>query len=60
MLEELDEELNAKGISLVFAELKHPVKEKIDRYDLTRTIDPAHFYPSLDDAVAAYRGRFGP
>ncbi|MCM4082154.1 SulP family inorganic anion transporter [Paractinoplanes hotanensis] len=60
MLEELDEELNAKGISLVFAELKHPVKEKIDRYELTRTIDPAHFYPSLDDAVAAYRAGFGP
>jgi high affinity sulfate transporter 1 len=57
MLEELDEELNAKGISLVFAELKHPVKEKIDRYELTRTIDPEHFYPSLDDAVAAYEGR---
>ncbi|MCO8271817.1 sulfate permease [Actinoplanes sp. TRM 88003] len=57
MLEELDEELNAKGISLVFAELKHPVKEKIDRYELTRTIDPAHFYPSLDDAVAAYGQR---
>ncbi len=57
MLEELDEELNAKGISLVFAELKHPVKEKIDRYELTRTIDPEHFYPTLDDAVAAYRER---
>lgn len=55
MLEELDEELNAKGVSLVFAELKNPVKQKIDRYGLTRTIDPAHFYPTLDDAVAAYR-----
>ncbi|WP_127500663.1 SulP family inorganic anion transporter [Actinoplanes solisilvae] len=55
MLTELDEELNAKGISLVFAELKNPVKQKIDRYELTRTIDPAHFYPTLDDAIAAYR-----
>ena len=54
MLEELDEELNAKGISLVFAEMKHPVLEKINRYGLTRTIDPAHFYPTLDDAVAAF------
>ncbi|WP_250002909.1 sulfate permease [Actinoplanes sp. M2I2] len=55
MLEELDEELNAQGISLVFAELKHPVREKIDRYELTRTIDPAHFYPTVDDAVEAFK-----
>ncbi|MBM2621048.1 sulfate permease [Actinoplanes sp. LDG1-06] len=55
MLEELDQELNAKGISLVFAEMKNPVKRKIDRYGLTGTIDPAHFYPTLDDAVAAFR-----
>ncbi|MBL7258166.1 sulfate permease [Actinoplanes sp. LDG1-01] len=55
MLEELDQELNAKGMSLVFAEMKNPVKQKIDRYGLTRTIDPAHFYPTLDDAVAAFR-----
>ena len=59
MLEDLDEELNARGISLVFAELKDPVRRKIDRYQLTRTIDPAHFFPTLDDAVAAYRARTG-
>ena len=34
MLEELDASLNAKGISLVFAELKDPVRDKIDRYGL--------------------------
>ncbi|WP_232344704.1 SulP family inorganic anion transporter [Actinoplanes awajinensis] len=55
MLEELDEELNAAGISLVFAELKSPVREKIDRYKLTRTIDPAHFYPTVEDAVSSLR-----
>src|SRR5271156_5161945 len=42
ILEELDETLNAQGISLVFAELKDPVREKIERYGLTRTIDPRH------------------
>lgn len=57
MLEELDEELNADGISLVFAELKTPVREKIDAYELTRTIDPEHFFPTLHDAVAAFRAR---
>lgn len=55
MLEDLDEELNAAGISLVFAELKSPVREKIERYELTRTIDPEHFFPTVEDAVSAYR-----
>ena len=47
MLEDLDEWLNERGISLVFAEMKDPVRKKIDRYGLTRTIDPAHFFPTL-------------
>jgi MFS superfamily sulfate permease-like transporter len=59
VLEDLDEELNAKGISLVFAEMKDPVREKIDRYKLTRTIDPAHFFPTVEDAVAAYQDDTG-
>ena len=59
MLEDLDEALNARGISLVFAELKDPVRQKIERYELTRTIDPAHFFPTVDAAVAAFRGQFG-
>ncbi|CCK31665.1 sulfate transporter [Streptomyces davaonensis JCM 4913] len=58
-LEELDEVLNAHGISLVFAELKDPVRRKIERYGLTRTIDPAHFFPTLEAAVAAYRAETG-
>ncbi|HWJ97927.1 MAG TPA: sulfate permease [Acidimicrobiales bacterium] len=59
MLEDLDEELNQAGISLVFAEMKSPVQDKIDRYELTRTIDPAHFFPTLDDAVEAFRSQHG-
>jgi high affinity sulfate transporter 1 len=54
MLEELDEDLNRRGISLVFAELKDPVREKIQRYELTRTIDPGHFYPTIESAVEAF------
>jgi len=46
--------MNERGVSLVFAEMKDPVREKIERYELTRTIDPAHFFPTLDDAVSAY------
>ena len=59
MLEDLDQALNTKGISLVFAELKDPVREKIERYELTRTIDPTHFFPTLGAAVAAFRDQVG-
>ena len=54
MLNELDLWLNDRGVSLVFAEMKDPVREKIERYELTRTIDPAHFFRTLDEAVAEY------
>jgi high affinity sulfate transporter 1 len=54
MLEDLDENLNEQGISLVFAEMKDPVRAKIERYKLTRTIDPAHFFPTVESAIAAF------
>ena len=59
MLEDLDIWLNERGVSLVFAELKDPVREKIERYELTHTIDPAHFFPTVDGAVAEYRRQTG-
>ncbi|WIX84030.1 sodium-independent anion transporter [Amycolatopsis carbonis] len=55
MLRDLDDELNARDTHLVLAELKDPVRRKIDRYELTRTLDPAHFYPTIGAAVAAFR-----
>ena len=55
MLEELDRALNVQGVHLVFAEMKDPVRRKLERYELTRTIDPAHFYPTIEAAVAAYQ-----
>ena len=45
MLEELDAWLNERGVSLVFAELKDPVREKIERYELTRTDRPRPLLP---------------
>jgi high affinity sulfate transporter 1 len=54
MLEDLDSWLNERGVSLVFAELKDPVREKIERYELTRTIDPDHFFATVDAAVDEY------
>ncbi|WP_030372547.1 SulP family inorganic anion transporter [Streptomyces rimosus] len=59
VLEELDRTLNAQGVHLVFAELKDPVRRKIERYELTRTIDPDHFFPTVEAAVAAFQERTG-
>ena len=35
--------------------MKDPVRAKIERYELTRTIDPSHFFPTVQAAVAAFR-----
>ena len=43
----------------MFAELKDPVRQKIERYGLTRTIDPDHFYPTIESAVAVFREETG-
>jgi high affinity sulfate transporter 1 len=59
MLADLDEELNANGTSLVFAELKDPVRAKLERYELVGPLDPAHFFPTLDGAVDAFREQTG-
>lgn len=59
VLTDFDEDLNDRGINLVFAELKDPVRAKIERYGLTRTIDPEHFYPTLEAAFRAKTGRGG-
>jgi high affinity sulfate transporter 1 len=55
MLVEFDEELNAQGIHLVFAELKDPVRDKIEEYGLYETIDRRHFYATIPSAVEAFR-----
>lgn len=59
MLAELGEELGARGTALVFAEVKSPLRTKIDRYRLTRVLDPAHFFPTMEAAVEAYRALTG-
>jgi len=59
MLEDLDIKLNAKGVSLIFAEMKSPVRTRVERYELTGTIDPEHFYPTISEAVRAYQRHTG-
>ena len=59
VLHELDEELDGAGTHLVFAELKDPVRRKMDRYGLARQIEPRHFFPTLESAVSAYQAETG-
>jgi MFS superfamily sulfate permease-like transporter len=55
MLVDLDKELNAAGMHLIFAELKQHVIEKVESYGLLETLDRRHFYPTLDVAVEEFR-----
>jgi MFS superfamily sulfate permease-like transporter len=59
MLEELDGELEAANIELVFAELKDAVRGEIKGYGLDWLADRDTFYPTISAAVKAYRAAFG-
>jgi high affinity sulfate transporter 1 len=59
ILADLDAELNAAGTSLVFAELKGPVRAKLERYQLIGPLSPDHFFPTLDAALDAFRRQTG-
>ena len=59
MLADLEKELNNRGINLVFAEMKDPVRSKLDRYNLTSTIDRKNFFPTTKSATEAYRATTG-
>lgn len=54
MLVQLDLELNAAEIHLVFAELKDPVRDRIELYGLYETIDHRHFYRTIAEAVEEF------
>jgi high affinity sulfate transporter 1 len=55
MLEQLDKELNAKGVHLAFAELRDRLQDLTLRYGLFETLDRDHFYPTLKAAVRETR-----
>jgi len=57
MLAVLDEDLNARSIHLIFAEMKDPVKDRVIRYGLLETIEHRHFFPTIDVAVEAFKHR---
>jgi hypothetical protein len=59
VLFDLDRLLDERGQTLLFAELKDPVRRKIDRYGLTREIEPRHFFPTVEAAVEAWSAKTG-
>ncbi|GAB4100213.1 SulP family inorganic anion transporter [Sinomonas halotolerans] len=54
-LVDLDEWLADRGIELVFAELKGPVKDRLKRFGTRARFGPDHFYPTVSAAVRALR-----
>jgi high affinity sulfate transporter 1 len=55
MLYDLDQTLDADGVAIIFAELKDPVRRKIERYGLAREIEPRHFFPTIGEALRAFQ-----
>jgi hypothetical protein len=43
----------------VFAELKDPVRRKVELYGLAREIEPEHFFPTVEAAVDAFQRQTG-
>ncbi|HVQ12584.1 MAG TPA: SulP family inorganic anion transporter [Vicinamibacterales bacterium] len=56
---DLDDELRAAGISLYFAEMKDPVKDKLKRFGLYERFGEGTFFATIGEAVGAYRERVG-
>jgi high affinity sulfate transporter 1 len=54
MLAELDEKLQDMEMDLVFAEMKDPVKDRLKRYGLFKTLGAESFFPTVGQAVDAY------
>ena len=53
-LRSLNDELEAAGIELAFAELKDPVRDWLRRYGVHDAIGDHRFFPTIGVAVAAY------
>lgn len=51
MLEQLDNELNAAGVHLAFAEMRSRLQDLTLRYGLLETLDREHFYSTLEAAL---------
>jgi high affinity sulfate transporter 1 len=59
MLDDLVAELDGRGRHFVFAELKDPVRAKLDAYGLEPAVPDDRFFPTLTSAVQACRSTTG-
>jgi high affinity sulfate transporter 1 len=50
----LNDELNAAGVALAFAELKDPVRDRLRSYGVEDAIGAERFFPTIGVAVDAY------
>jgi high affinity sulfate transporter 1 len=57
MMEELDKELGARGAELAFAEMKDPVRDRLESYGLQKKIGRDFFFPTLGVAVRSFVDR---
>jgi high affinity sulfate transporter 1 len=53
-LRDLLDELRNEGVTLAFAELKGPVKDRLQRYGLFDAVGPDRFFPTIGTAVDGY------
>lgn len=53
MLDDLAVELDGRGVRLVFAEMKDPVRAKLAQYGMDHALPPDRFYPTLNAATQA-------
>ncbi len=56
MLDDLAAELDGRGVRLVFAEMKDPVRRKLAQYGMERALPDDRFYPTLTTAIDAAAG----
>jgi MFS superfamily sulfate permease-like transporter len=52
MLEQLDNELNGRGVHMAFVELRTRLRQLVSDYGLHETLDREHFYGSIEEALA--------
>ena len=58
-LENLDADLERRGVDLWIARVNGPLRDLLAKTGLTKRIGEDHIYPSVRAAVAAYHGQFG-
>ena len=59
MLEQLDDELNDKGVHVAFVEMRDRLQDLTFRYGLFKTLDRDHFFPTVKSALEAIEAEEG-